>query len=305
MCAVRARSFAIIALVAASATARADLGASYRTGDVTALRRAGATDTGALAGALRSPAAATVLGAIVAAEAAPAAWELLGPLAELAGGWDRRTAAPAARAAARIARGLDGDSAIAGDVPDDRLEELALAWQTLAGRGDRWSDVRVHALEVATRLARARLATAESPPDETAGLLGAALDPDPQLRRAALELMPVPAPAALHSTLAARVAGDAEPLVRLAAAQALCAALPEDEEAVMGALGAPGLDALRTLLAGPDAARPAAAAAVLDAARCLAADDDPRSRRALMRLRHAAARPVRTSLGKLAAEAGR
>jgi hypothetical protein len=40
---------------------------------------------------------------------------------------------------------------------------------------------------------------------------------------------------------------------------------------------------------------------VLDAARCLAADDDPRSRRELARLRHAAAKPVRAAVGKLGA----
>lgn len=306
MCRVRTGSlamFALAAALAASASAWADLGASYRAGDVAGLRRAGAADHGGLAAALVSPDAATVLGAIVAAEAAPDPWELLVPLAAVAGGWDRRTAAPAARAAARIARAVDGDRAILDDVPDDRLEAAAIAWQALASRPDRWSDVRVHALEAATRLARARAATADPAPDDTAGLLAATLDPDPQLRRAALELMPVPPPASALQPLAARVASDDDPAVRLAAAQALCAGLPADADAVIAALGAPGLEALRTVLAGEAAARPESAAAVLDAARCLAADDDPQSRRTLARLRHAAPRTVRTAVGRLAAGA--
>jgi len=294
------RNIAIFALVAASATAHADLGAAWRAGDVAGLRRAGAADTGELAAALRGGDAAVVLGAVVAAEAAPDAWELLMPLAEVAGGWDRRTAAPAARAGARISRMLDGDAAILHDLPDDRLEAIGQAWEALARRADRWSDVRVHALEVATRVARARAATADDAIDDAAGLLAAINDADPQVRRAALELMAVPVPVALHAPLAARVAGDDDLRVRLAAAQALCAALPADAPAVLAALGAPGLDALRTTLAEPGvAAEPEAAAAVLDAARCLAADDDPRSRRELVRLRHAAPRPVRAAVGRL------
>lgn len=294
------RNLAIFALMAVSASAHADLGAAWRAGDVAALRRVGAAETGEVAAALRGGDPAAVLGATVAAEAAPDGWELLAPLAEVAGGWDRRLAAPAARAAARLSRRLDPDAAILLDVPDDRLEAIGQAWEGLARRADRWSDVRVHALEVSIRVMRARAATAEGPVDDASGLLAAAGDADPQVRRAALELMPVPVPAALHAPLAARVAADADPGVRLAAAQALCAALPADAPAVLAALGAPGLDALRaTLLAPGVAARADNAAAVLDAARCLVADDDPRSRRELARLRHAAPRPVRAALGKL------
>ena len=94
------------------------------------------------------------------------------------------------------------------------------------------------------------------------------------------------------------------PAVRLAAAQALCAALPADGPAVLAALGAPGLDAVRTAVVAAETEADRGAA-VLDAARCLAADDDPRSRRALVRLRHAAPRPVRAAIGKVAAEGAR
>lgn len=290
--------FAIVVAALGAAVARADLAALYRGGDLGALRRAGAA-TDEVERGLRAADRATVLGAVVAAEAAPDGWELLEPLATVAAGWDRSTAAPAARAAARIARTLDGDAAILLDIPDQRLEAIGHAWQALTDRGDRWSDVRVHALEVAAHVARARGATADLVADETVVLMAAATATDPQLRRAALELLPVPAPDALRPLLAARVVADADPLVRLAAAQALCAAVPDDDAAVLAALGTSGLAALRAMVAVPP---PDVGGALLDAARCLAADPDPRSARALAGLRHAAPRPLRAALARVAAD---
>jgi hypothetical protein len=294
----RVRSGFVVVFLLVSAAARADLGTAYQAGDIAGLRRAGAGGED-VARALRSGDRATVQGAIVAAEAVPDAWALLGPLADLAGSWDRATAAPAARAAARIARSLDGDAAIVGDVPDDRLATYGAAWQAIADRGDRWGDVRVHALEVATHVYRARSATADDLIDVAAPLLAAAADADPQLRRAALELLPVPVPAALRAALVTRISTDADRGVRLAAAQALCAAVPEDAAAVLAALGEPGLDALRA-----DVSAPAedAGAALLDAARCLAADRDPKSVRALVMLRQVAPRPVRAAVAPVAAD---
>ena len=295
-----------VLLVLVSAVARADLGAAYQAGDIAGLRRAGAGGEDVARG-LRSGDRATVMGAIVAAEAAPDPWVLLEPLAAQAGGWDRAVAGPAARAAARIARGLDGDTAIYADVPDERLAAIVAAWQPLAERADRWSDVRVHALEVSIRVSRARDATAEDMVDDLPLLEAAASDPDPQLRRAALELVPVPAPAALRPWLVTRIATDAEPRVKLAAAQALCAAVPEDALDVLAALGEPGLEALRAAVAA--IAAPGAAAevgdlggALVDVARCLAADRDPRSVRALVALRQAAPRPLRAVVARVAAD---
>lgn len=296
-----------VLLLLVSAVARADLGAAYQAGDLAGLRRAGAGGEDVARG-LRSGDRATVMGAIVAAEAAPDPWGLLEPLAALAGGWDRAVAGPAARAAARIARGLDGDTAIYADVPDERLAAIVAAWQPLAERVDRWSDVRVHALEVSIRVSRARDATADDIVDDVPLLEAAAADPDPQLRRAALELVPVPAPGALRPWLVTRIATDHDPRVKLAAAQALCAAVPEDAEAVLAALGEPGLEALRAAVAA--IAAPAAAAvevgdlggAMVDVARCLAADRDPRSVRALVALRQAAPRSLRAVVARVAAD---
>ena len=292
------RALLAVGLLLVCAVARADLGTAYQAGDIAGLRRAGAGRED-LAPALRSGDRATVLGAIVAAEAAPDAWVLLEPLADLAGGWDRSVAGPAARAAARISRAFDGDAAILSDVPDERLDAIGAGWRALAARVDRWSDVRVHALEVATRVSRARTATAEDVVVDTAPLVTAASDPDPQLRRAALELVPVPAPEVLRAMLVTRISADADPRVKLAAAQALCAAVPDDAEAVLAALGEPGLAALRAAVASPPES---AGAALLDAARCLAADGDPRSVRALVALRHAAPRPLRAAVARVAAD---
>jgi hypothetical protein len=296
----RVRVPTVVAMLLVSAVARADLGAAYQAGDIAGLRRAGASGED-VALALRSSDRATVQGAIVAAEAAPDAWTLLEPLAALAGDWDRAAAGPAARAAARIARALDGDAAILDDVADERLIVIGAAWQALAERGDRWSDVRVHALEVATRVNRARAATAEDDVDATAPLVAAMADADPQVRRAALELVPVPAPATLRVALVTRISADADPGVKLAAAQALCAAVPDDAAAVLAALGDAGLVALRAAVTTPPEGADAGAA-LLDAARCLAADRDPRSLRALVVLRQVAPRPVRAAVARVAAD---
>ncbi len=290
---------AAVAAMLGGAPARAELGARYERGDLDALRGVGAAGRVDLAHALHAGDRATVLGAILAAEAAPAAWELLGPLAVVAAGWDRSTAAPAARGAARIARALDGDAAILHDLDDDRLEALGARWSALAARADRWTDVRVHALEVATRLARARLATAEAAPDVWGELLAAAGGDDPELARAALELAPLPAPPTMRGPLAAIVSGGAPVAVRLAAAQVLCAALPDDADAVLAALGPAGLDAVRAAVSPPPAGSDGA---LLDAARCLAADPDPRSRRVLTGLRQAAPRSLRAAIAGVAAD---
>ncbi|HVK75809.1 MAG TPA: hypothetical protein VM734_20905 [Kofleriaceae bacterium] len=279
--------------------ASAAWGPTYRTGDLGELRRRAMNGGAAeVARGLRSGDRAEVLGAIAGADAAPDAWELLEELAVVAGGWDRSTAAPAAHAAARIARGLDGDRAVLLDVPDDRLAAAAARWVELAGRADRWTDVRVHAVEVVAHLDQARAATADAAPDVAARLIAVLDDPDPELRRAALELLPLPVAPTARAALAARVAGDAAPAVRFAAAQALCAALPDDAEAVLAALGPDGLAGLRALAGAVPATSGAAAIA---AARCLAADADPRSQRALAQLRHAAPAPVRAAVARAAA----
>ena len=132
--------------------------------------------------------------------------ELLGRLATIAGGADRRTAIPAARAAKQIARELGAHT-----VPDDLAAEDLAAWHdtwlALATRGDRWIELRVLALDVAAALGDVPLST----------------DPDPAIRLAAIELQPSPLPDVLRAPLAAIIAHDADERVVLGAAQVLCA----------------------------------------------------------------------------------
>nr|MBA2542419.1 hypothetical protein [Deltaproteobacteria bacterium] len=80
--------------------------------------------------------------------------ELLGSLAKVAGGPDRRTALPAARAALAIAREL----AARIDLPDDLAPDDIATWRQLyvdlAKDRDRWIELRVIALDTAAALDR-------------------------------------------------------------------------------------------------------------------------------------------------------
>ncbi len=205
------------------------------------------------------------LAAVASAPAAAQPDELLDELAVAAGGWDRTVAIAAARSARTIARALAG----AGPrltpgalVDDDRAAGAVAAWRALAARGDRWADVRVLALETAVTLAGNAVEV---------DLAALAVDDDPEVRRAAIELLAIPAPAAARPWLVERLMRDRIAAVRQAAGQALCAGLPADAAAVMTALGDDGREALREVAS---SAAPVTAALV-DVARCLALDPDP------------------------------
>ncbi|MBA2545215.1 MAG: hypothetical protein H0V17_36570 [Deltaproteobacteria bacterium] len=96
--------------------------------------------------------------------------------------------------------------------------------------------------------------------------LGVALgDSDPAFRRAAAASVPAPVPSAMRGPLAAAVSKDTDADVALTAAAALCADLATDpRQPILDALGGPGLDRIRSLVAskGPPAA-------IRDAKRCL------------------------------------
>jgi hypothetical protein len=226
---------------------------------------------GALAGpivverALASPARATVLAGIAAAPVVADAAELLPALAAVAARGDRRVAIPAARAARAIADALASRS-LPDDLSPADLDGWRAAWLALAGGGDRFVEVRVTALEVATALARGELGF------DLAAMLA---DADPDVRLAAVELVPDPVPAAARTPLGKAISADRDDRVALAAGQALCAELAPDvpPAPALAALGASGLARLRTLATAP--AAPLAAAR--DAARCLAADTAPES----------------------------
>jgi hypothetical protein len=251
----------------------ASMKAAYERGDLDEAAR-----QGALAGpviverALGSHDRIVQLAGIVAATAVDDRIELLPALAQVAAGPDRRTAIPAARAARDIARELTRRR-FPDDLAAEDLADWRAAWAVLAMRGDRWIELRVIALDVARALGEPALGF---------DLAAALADPDPALRREAVALVPVPVPGELRTPLAGAVANDKDPDVALGAAQVLCADLAGDPpEPVLAALGETGLVRLRSLVALPHSAH----AAVVEAARCLAADPSPESASALRAIR--------------------
>lgn len=233
--------------------------------------------------ALAGAAADRVL-ALAAADGAPftddAVW-LIRPLVEAARSPDRPLAVRAARAAARIAGGLDASQLLAGDVPPDWVRARIHELRAVAADPARWTDVRVSALEAAAHLHRA-LESEAGPADAPYELAAAALDPDPEIRRAAFELLGSPLRPAELAIAAGAVASDAEPVVALAAGQAACDGLRfgDPVRPVLAALGARGLVRLRALVAN----RMLSAGARLGAARCLVADGSSASKKALASL---------------------
>jgi hypothetical protein len=140
-------------------------------------------------------------------------------------------------------------------------------------RGDRWIELRMLALDTAVAL----------DPGSIAIDLDAALrDRDPAFRSAAVSIVTLPAPAALLAPLARAVIHDGDTEVALGAAQSLCLSLDDGApRPILDALGAEGLARIRALVTSP---RPAPTAAVVDAARCLAADGSPESAAAVRAL---------------------
>jgi hypothetical protein len=267
----------------------------YRAGDLAALRHAVAAQPIATATAGLRGDRETALAMATALPDHPDADAALVPLAALAGSWDRALASAAATAAAAIAARLDDTRAIADELADDDLAAAADAWAAVAARADRWSDVRAHAVGIAARLTTTRAATAATAPPLDAALAPFLADPDPEVRRAALEAIPAPAPSTLVAAAAARVRAEVHPGVRLVAAGIACG---DDPAAGLAALGDDGRAALWAAVDGP-LEHPGA---ILALARCLAADDDPASLRALTVLRHRAPRGLR---GRLAVRARR
>ncbi|HEU0036762.1 MAG TPA: hypothetical protein VFQ53_39395 [Kofleriaceae bacterium] len=231
------------AIVLGAAASIATMRAAIDRGDIDEAAR-----QGALAGpvtierALASPDRPARLAAIAAAPVSTAPTELLDALARTAADPDRRVALPAARAARTIARDLDIRRR---DLPDDLAPDDLVTWRTawaeLARDADRAIELRVIALDVAAALDPAGIGV-----DFATSLA----DPDPAIRRAAIELLPMPVPPALRTPLATTVAKDTDPSVALAAAQILCADLAVDPpKPVLDALGPAGLQRIRALIA--------------------------------------------------------
>jgi hypothetical protein len=253
----------VLALLASIAT----MTAAMDRGDVDEAARQGAiAGPVAVEHALASPVRSTVLAGIAAAAIVADRAELLPALAAVAARGDRRVAIPASRAARSIARAL-ADQPLPDDLAIADLDDWRSGWLALANDSDRFVEVRIAALDVAAALARGELGF------DLAAVLG---DGDPDVRLAAVELVPDPVPAAARMALAAAVAADHDDRVALAAGQASCAELasPDAPSApALAAIGAAGLARLRALATAPTA--PLAAAR--DVARCLAADTAPES----------------------------
>jgi hypothetical protein len=274
-------------------------------------RQAGSAGAAGVASLIAADDRPAAVAGIAAAPHVPDPWELFDELEARAAGWDRSLAAPAAHAAAVIVRGLDGDVAIQMELPDDVLADVEAGWRALAMRADRWADVRVHALEVAARVAAARIATADAAPGPGYDLIALLADDDPEVRRAAAELTPLPAPEAWRAPLAAAIAGDVEPAVAVAAAQALCAEIgpappgtagDAQIAAVVAALGDDAAARLRTIFKGAIPAVPPGA--LVDAARCLAARGGKDDRAAVRALASRAGR-VKSWIARLERHKGR
>ncbi len=280
---------ALLALLVAPSPPVTELRAAIVGRDADAVARVGSRASAAqLEAALGDPDRLVRRAAARAAPECADAWVLLLPLARLAATPGHATAAEAARAAAAIARKIDRARVLDEEISDDRVRARLEAWRSVGADTGLWPDVRVLALEVCTALALALGpdATAEDVAYDVNARLG---DPEPEVRRAALELLPTDA--VPTSAVAGRLLDDPDPTVALVAGQVLCAGLAFGQSAdrALGAAGQPGIERLRQLIVRPTA--PAGAA--LDAARCLAADAAPESRAALERLVKRGPRSIR------------
>ncbi len=266
-------------LAAAPERASGRLVSAFFSGDELEFRRAGyQLGASGLAAEIESNQRARSLAALRAAPHAEDAWTLLAPLAAVARGPDRPKAVASSRSAAAIASELTRAEALRLDIPDALLGEAIEEYREIAADPGRFTDVRVNALETTRALG-------EATQSRTVGFRveAVALGDDPEVRRAAFELLPTPL-SARHLTLAGeRAQDDPDPAVAAAAMQALCGglALGDDPEPALDALGDGGLSRLRKLLYDPPDG--AGSAALIDAALCAAAAGDEESQRALAR----------------------
>ncbi|HET9990799.1 MAG TPA: hypothetical protein VFQ65_19850 [Kofleriaceae bacterium] len=223
--------------------------AAVERGDLDEAARQGAmAGPGVVEQALRSKVRETVLAGIVAAPATEDRAELLVALAKVAGGGDRRTAIPAARAARAIAEQL-AKKELPDDVAADDVQAWRNAYEQLALAHGRVIEVRVAALETA-----AALGHVADPAALGFDLAKAMADPDPALRVAALELIPRPTSHAVYAVIVPAL-GDGNGAVALAAAETLCADAGDDPTAVKTALGETGAAQLKMIAKAHPAAK--------------------------------------------------
>ncbi len=196
-------------------------------------------------------------------------WENLAILATAAALPDRVLAAPAAQIGSELAHTIDSFDVEDKEIPRASLRALQLRWLQIADTKDRWVDIRVYALDVASRLH-----ALQQPPERSAPETLWLVFLDPQMRSAALTF--VPETEALRQVATKMLISDASEEVSLAAGQRLCGPLR------IGAADLPTLDdqALAKLQAlASKQELPITARSHL--APCLVADGSMNSRRAL------------------------
>lgn len=172
---------------------------------------------------------------------APPHYSNLEVLARATAAPDRQLAAPAALAASELAHAIDVFDVDQQEIPRSSLHALELEWLTLATQRERWVDLRIYALDVASRLHD--LQRDHGAPTSDAVWRTFLEDDDPQMRAAALVL--VPDAKNLQNAILPILTSDASEEVSLAAGQRLCgplrlelANLPTLSDVALAKLGA-------------------------------------------------------------------
>lgn len=185
-----------------------------------------------------------------AVEAAPHMidrWAALELLATAALSPDRPIAVAAVRSALAIVARLDRGVIESRELGDATLAAQLSRWRALIDDPGRWPDIRVSALELADRLARAL-----GRDDADTFLASRLRSHDAEVRRAALELLPQPLAPELRSAVVELVHG-ADRRIAVVAAGVVCQGITagDDPAPIRAALGDRGVTRLRALATAP------------------------------------------------------
>tara|TARA_R110002096_G_scaffold299503_5_gene494109 strand:- start:18355 stop:19191 length:837 start_codon:yes stop_codon:yes gene_type:complete len=169
-------------------------------------------------------------------------WVAMDALEAAAASPDRALAALAALRASQVVHAVDAFDLEEQEIARATLRSYRTAWLAIASNENRWVDIRVYALDVATRL-QALLATfgETAPAPLWQPFLSSS---DPEMRVAAITL--VPESVDLSKALREFLIGEQPEEVALSAAQRLCGPLRE-ELSDTPKLDAPALERLQAL----------------------------------------------------------
>lgn len=180
--------------------------------------------------------------ALRAVPADSAGWVAMDELAAAAASPDRSLASLAALRASQVAHAVDAFDLEEQEIARATLRSYRTTWLAIASHANRWIDIRVYALDVATRLQVLLATFGETAP---APLWTPFLDAaDPEMRVAAITL--VPESGELSKRLREILTGEQPDEVALSAAQRICGPLREDVSGTP-TLEAPALERLQAL----------------------------------------------------------